>query len=224
LTDSEINNGNKFEERIKEIRLNFKGLEIKEKIDEARKDLGLNDHIDNELKYLTGQHSYEYLFDMIFAQKYAEFNRSSIASIIMTLLGVEEIERIETVHNFIDFKDMIIRKGSIRSYIGERMILPLNMRDGILICDGKSNPEWNFSAPHGAGRVLSRTNAKKTLSLKSFKTQMTGIFSTSIGQSTLDEAPDAYKNAKIIEEAIEPTATIINRIRPIINMKDNGSR
>jgi RNA-splicing ligase RtcB len=102
------------------------------------------------------------------------------------------------------------------------MIIPFNMRDGILICKGKSNPEWNYSAPHGAGRVLSRSQAKKKLDLAEFKKQMSNIYSTSVCQSTLDEAPGAYKDAAIIEAAIEPTAEIIDRIKPILNMKDAG--
>jgi RNA-splicing ligase RtcB len=130
------------------------------------------------------------------------------------------IDMIETVHNYIDFRDNIIRKGAIKSYFGERMIIPLNMRDGILICEGKSNPEWNYSAPHGAGRVYSRSKAKSDLSLEKFEYDMKGIFSTSVCNGTIDESPDAYKDSKIIEKAIEPTATILDRIIPIHNMKD----
>ena len=136
------------------------------------------------------------------------------------MLKLIPIDSIETVHNYIDFNDLIIRKGSITSYEKERFLLPFNMRDGILICEGKSNPDWNFSAPHGAGRMMSRSQAKKNLSLDSFKDQMKDIYSTSVEYSTLDEAPDAYKDSKIIEAAIEPTAKIINRIKPVLNMKD----
>jgi tRNA-splicing ligase RtcB (3'-phosphate/5'-hydroxy nucleic acid ligase) len=138
----------------------------------------------------------------------------------LDILKKEPLDRIETVHNFIDFKDFVIRKGAVRSYIGERFCLPFNMKDGILICEGKSNSEWNFSAPHGAGRVLSRNQAKKSLNMENFKKQMEGIFSTSIGYGTLDESPLAYKNCSLIEEAIKPTSTIIERIRPILNMKN----
>ncbi len=102
------------------------------------------------------------------------------------------------------------------------MVIPFNMRDGILICTGKSNKDWNYSAPHGAGRIMSRSQASRALDVEEFKTQMNGIYSTSVGANTLDEAPGAYKDAKIIEEAIKPTAVIIDKIKPIYNMKDEG--
>ena len=159
---------------------------------------------------------------MLFAQVYSEVNRQAMVNKIVEIGGFEIHDRIETVHNFVDFRDFIIRKGAIRSYVGERMIIPFNMRDGILVCEGKSNPEWNFSAPHGAGRLMSRSKAKATLNLVEFEDQMKGIFSTSVVRSTLDEAPNAYKDPKVIEEAIQPTATILDRIKPIHNMKDRG--
>jgi RNA-splicing ligase RtcB len=172
-------------------------------------------------EWLDGADASGYLFDMVFAQVYAEVNRRYIGRIVCTLCDATPVESIETVHNFIDFRDFIIRKGAIRSYAGERMIIPFNMRDGILICDGRSNPDWNFSAPHGAGRALSRAQAKRSLDLEVFRRQMSGIFSTSVGKGTLDEAPDAYKSSSIIEELIQPTAVIIDRIRPVHNMKDS---
>lgn len=171
-------------------------------------------------EWLEGSDAIGYLFDMLFAQIYAQVNRNYMSSIIQKILRITPIDYIETIHNFIDFRDFIIRKGSVRSYLGERFMLPFNMRDGILICEGKSNPEWNYSAPHGAGRLMSRAQAKKCVELENFKNQMSGIYSTSIGEGTLDEAPDAYKPSKVIEYAIEPTATIIGRIKPIHNMKD----
>jgi tRNA-splicing ligase RtcB (3'-phosphate/5'-hydroxy nucleic acid ligase) len=137
----------------------------------------------------------------------------------LDILKKEPLDRIETVHNFIDFKDFVIRKGAVRSYKDERFILPFNMRDGILLCSGKSNPEWNYSAPHGAGRVMSRSQAKKNIGLEKFEGQMKGIYSTSVGRETLDEAPDAYKDPLTIEQAIAPTAEILDRIKPIHNMK-----
>lgn len=162
-----------------------------------------------------------YLDDMVLCQKYAKLNRKTMMLDIIDILDVREVyDQIETIHNYIDFRDNIIRKGAISSYVGERMIIPFNMRDGILICEGKSNPEWNYSAPHGAGRVYSRTKAKSDLSLEKFEKDMNGIFSTSVCNGTIDESPDAYKDSKIIEQAIEPTATILDRITPIHNMKD----
>lgn len=175
------------------------------------------------LDFLDGKEKDEYIEDMKFCQEYAFTNRLIIMKDIMTILNIhQEKDEIESVHNYIDFKDNIIRKGAIRSYVGERMIIPFNMRDGILICEGKSNPDWNFSAPHGAGRVYSRSKAKAELSLEKFEKDMEGIFSTSVCSGTIDESPDAYKDSKIIEEAIEPTATILDRIIPIHNMKDTS--
>ena len=215
----------KFKIRVEEIRKQYSGMEIKQKIKEARFELGLeNKDVSDELQYLEGEYAIGYLYDMIFAQKFAEVNRAKIADIILNIIGVNPVDMIETVHNFIDFRDFIIRKGAVRSYIGERFLLPFNMRDGILICEGKSNAEWNCSAPHGAGRLMSRAQAKKNLKLGDFEKEMSGIFSTSVIDSTLDEAPGAYKDASIIEAAIEPTAYVLTKIKPIMNMKDSGKK
>jgi len=157
---------------------------------------------------------------MIFCQIYAKVNRDEMIRIICKNLDWKAYDKIESIHNYIDFQDFIIRKGAIRSYISERMIIPFNMRDGMLICSGLSNPEWNYSAPHGAGRVLSRGKAKEKLDVKKFEEQMDGIFSTSVGKSTIDEAPDAYKNTELIKELIKPTCKIIDQIIPIHNLKD----
>ena len=205
---------------IDSLRNQYQGDELYRKIQEVK----TKHHIGvdtNGLEWLEGEEMHEYLFDMIFAQMYAQVNRHTMMYIIRDLLNVTIRGGIETVHNFIDFNDLIIRKGAIRSYIGETMIIPFNMRDGILVCEGRSNAMWNFSAPHGAGRVMSRSQAKRSIDLELFREQMKGIYSTSVGMGTLDESPDAYKDAKIIEEAIDPTATIIDRIKPIHNMKDS---
>jgi RNA-splicing ligase RtcB len=219
-----------FKNRVEEIRSKYFGMDIKSKIKEAKEEIGLSDNFKDDLQYLEGQHAMNYLYDMIFAQIFAEVNRWQIAHIINGILFplsstfVNSKDHIETVHNFIDFRDFIIRKGSIRSYVGERMIIPFNMRDGILLCEGKSNSDWNFSAPHGAGRLMSRSQAKKNLNLEIFKKEMEGIYSTSVIDATLDEAPGAYKDASVIESAIEPTAKILLKIKPIMNMKDNGKK
>lgn len=172
------------------------------------------------LEWLEKEVAAHYLFDMVFSQMYARVNRTYMINKICSILKLDPVESIETVHNFIDFNDFIIRKGAIRSYEGEKMIIPFNMRDGLLICEGKSNPDWNFSAPHGAGRVMSRTQAKKNLDVEIFKKQMEGIYSTSVGSSTLDESPDSYKNALVIKKAIKDTAHIIYTIKPLHNMKN----
>lgn len=212
------------QQQIIEIRSKYTGMDIKYKIREAREIIGLDVNVSDELMYLEGENAHNYLFDMIFVNSYAKTNRNCMMKIVLDILKTNPLEIIESVHNFIDFRDLIIRKGAIRSYIGEKMVIPLNMRDGVLICTGKSNQDWNFSANHGSGRLMSRSQAKKNVNLENFKQQMSGIYSTSVGQGTLDEAPDAYKDSKIIEVAIEPTATIIDRIIPIMNMKDSDEK
>jgi RNA-splicing ligase RtcB len=175
--------------------------------------------------YVCGDLLNKYMEGMFLAQVYAEFNREiimeKIEELLIKLIGKDGsyCDSIETVHNFISFRDNIIRKGAVASYNGERLIIPFNMRDGILICDGKSNPDWNFSAPHGAGRVLSRSAAKESISMEDYKNSMNGIFSTSVGVDTIDESPFAYKDAKMIEKAIEPTAKVLFKLKPIYNVK-----
>jgi RNA-splicing ligase RtcB len=174
-------------------------------------------------EYLQGDDMIGYLFDMIFAQKYAEWNRMTIMNIIKDIIGISKFDEIvSTVHNYIDTKDMIIRKGAIASYVGEKLIIPFNQRDGILLCEGKSNPDWNFSGPHGAGRKWSRSKAKEMVTVEQVKKSMKGIYTTSVCKETLDESAFAYKNSETIEGAIEPTANIIDRIKPILNIKDTG--
>lgn len=191
-------------------------------IEEARRELGLDVKVPNNLEYLEGEEAAGYFFDMIFASIWARVNRRTIAHAIVCALGAGIHDMVETCHNFIDFQDFIIRKGAIRAYKGERMIIPFNMEYGILLCEGKSNQGWNFSAPHGAGRLMSRAEAKRTLSLAKYERQMAeaGVFSTSVCLETLDEAPDAYKDPEIIRQAIEPTAVILDRIVPFHGMKD----
>ena len=175
-----------------------------------------------ELACLTGDDMFGYLSDMILAQKYADLNRLHIINLILkacnyTWSNVKQ--SIQTSHNFIDFDDFVIRKGAIRSYVGEYMIIPFNMEDGILICSGRSNPEWNYSAPHGAGRVDSRGWAKRNLNLEEAKTRMekNDIYFSKL---PIDELKGAYKDPKIIEDTITPTAMIIDRIRPVLVIKD----
>ncbi|MEI0797030.1 RtcB family protein [Brachyspira intermedia] len=176
----------------------------------------------NEDCYLQDKEMFDYLIDMVIAQYYAKINRETILKIIKDLLNIEIEDTFSSVHNFIDFEDFIIRKGAIRSYNGERMIIPFNMRDGILICEGKSNEDWNCSAPHGAGRVLSRMQAKNQLDMKEFIDSMKGIYSSSVCKNTLDESPMAYKNPNKIEELIEPTVKIVDKLKPVLNIKSTS--
>lgn len=159
---------------------------------------------------------------MKLCQEYASLNRETIINEIVKVCGFKIHDTIESIHNYIDFNDGVIRKGAIRSYVGERMVIPFNMRDGLLLCEGKSNEDWNCSAPHGAGRVMSRGVAKRTVSMEDYKTSMDGIYSTSVNENTIDESPMAYKNAATIEEAIQDTCTIIEKVKPVLNIKAGG--
>ena len=217
---------NKLQAEVLRIRNTVARKDIESAIKNARKTLGLDfDGNFSGLEYLEGDDAFNYYVDMIFAQQYADTNRNAIANLIMAYLQKYDStlckkEEISSIHNFIDFDDLIIRKGAIRSYIGEKIIIPFNMSDGLLICEGKSNSKWNYSAPHGAGRVMSRAEAKRNITLEQFADSMNGIYTTSICNAVIDESKFAYKDSAMIEAAIEPTATIIDKIIPIINIKD----
>ena len=171
------------------------------------------------LCYVEGNTRDEYLHDMRLCQRWASLNRRLIAMLLMRFFpDVEVKEMFESVHNYIS-DDNIIRKGSISASVGERCIIPLNMRDGSLLCTGKGNPDWNYSAPHGAGRVLSRTQAYEKISMEDFKASMQGIYSESVNDFTRDESPMVYKPAEEIIANIGDTVTIDTIIRPIINFK-----
>jgi RNA-splicing ligase RtcB len=160
----------------------------------------------------------DYLKDMRVAQEFARLNRMLIADVILKHMGISSDDRIISVHNYID-KEMMIRKGAISAQKGEQVVIPLNMRDGVIIGEGKGNNQWNNSAPHGAGRIMSRTQAKKEISLDSFKESMDGIYSTCLSNETLDEAPFAYKPSETIIEAIKDTVEIKSILKPIYNFK-----
>ena len=170
------------------------------------------------LSYLTGKNAQKYFDCANVCREYAHYNRLVIAYEILNGMGWKSVEEFETIHNYIG-EDGIIRKGAISCYKDEKVLIPLNMADGSLICIGKGNSYWNNSAPHGAGRALSRTQAKDQLTMKEYKEQMKNIFSTCVSISTLDEAPMAYKNSEEIINAIEPTAEIIDHLKPLYNFK-----
>ncbi|MDE6752012.1 MAG: RtcB family protein [Eubacterium sp.] len=178
--------------------------------------------VPKELCYLTGEYRQMYLDDMAVCQEFATLNRKTIAnSILFNYFGknFEDYEAFETIHNYIDLESNIIRKGAVSAKKGEMLLIPINMRDGSLICIGKGNADWNCSAPHGAGRLLSRGSAKESFSIKEYQKEMAGIFSTCITESTLDESPMAYKNKEEIVSEIIPTAEIVSQIKPIYNFK-----
>lgn len=173
----------------------------------------------NPLAYLTGEGFEDYIHDMGLCQQFAELNRRAMVRIILEGLGVTPVNIWQTIHNYIDIEHMILRKGSISARRGERVIIPMNMRDGSLICTGRGNPDWNWSAPHGAGRLLSRSDAAHRLTMEDFRRDMEGIASWSVCDSTLDEAPGAYKPMESILSQIGPTVTVENIIRPVYNYK-----
>jgi len=179
------------------------------------------DEVPFELKYLTGTAMENYLADMAHMQRFARVNREAITRDIVDFLGRPHVPGIHTVHNYVD-DAMMLRKGAVSAHAGEQFIIPFNMADGSLLCAGKGNAEWNFSAPHGAGRTMSRSAARKALTMADFRSRMKDIYSTSVHPETLDEAPAAYKDAGTIEHLMEPTATVVDCLKPIYSFKAHG--
>lgn len=175
--------------------------------------------IPQPLAYVEGELLRQYLHDMQIAQEYADLNRKAMIDVIVKEMGVKVTEQFTTVHNYIDLEHGILRKGAVSAREGERLLIPINMRDGSLICTGKGNEDWNCSAPHGAGRLMSRSQAKESFTVNEFKKQMEGIYTTSVSRSTLDECPMAYKSMTDIVDNIEPAVSIDRVIRPIYNFK-----
>lgn len=175
--------------------------------------------ISKQLAYLEGENYRRYLHDMKLVQQYAVYNRQAIVDEILCRMGLTAADRFTTIHNYIDLSSMILRKGAISARRGERVLIPMNMRDGSLICLGKGNPDWNYSAPHGAGRLMSRRRAKEVISLAQFKQTMEGIYTTTVNKSTLDECPLAYKPVEEIINHIQDTVEIISVIKPVYNFK-----
>lgn len=175
--------------------------------------------LDSSLIPLKGQALADYLHDMDIAQRFASLNRQTMLEEILKAMDVQAVEMFDTIHNYIDLKHHILRKGAISAQLGEKVMIPINMRDGSIIAVGKGNPEWNYSAPHGAGRLLSRSAAKQTLDLEEFKSTMAGIYTTSVGATTLDEAPMAYKSLDHILASTTETIEVLEVIRPVYNFK-----
>lgn len=172
-----------------------------------------------DLCYLYGEYMDEYLHDIDICQQFAKRNREKMAEILLDKTGLTSKESFQTIHNYIDVNARILRKGSVSAQKGEKLLIPINMRDGSLICIGRGNEDWNFSAPHGAGRVLSRSAAFEKLTMEEYRRQMEGIYTTCVNTATLDESPMAYKSMDEIVANIEPTAEIAAHIRPIYNFK-----
>ena len=182
---------------------------------------GMKKHtsIPKPLAYVEGELLDQYLHDMKIAQEFAMYNRKAMIDVIVKGLGLHITEQFTTIHNYIDIENKILRKGAVSAQDGEVLLIPINMRDGSLVCVGKGNEDWNCSAPHGAGRLMSRSAAKETFTVSEFKKQMEGIYTTSVGRSTLDECPMAYKRIEDIVDNISPTVDIKAIIKPIYNFK-----
>ena len=175
--------------------------------------------IPDDLAYLYGEYMDNYLHDIVICQNFADESRKLMAEVICNYCGFTVEEQFSTIHNYISVDEMILRKGAISARQGEKVLIPLNMRDGSVLAVGKGNPDWNYSAPHGAGRIMSRTQAKAQLSLDEYKQSMEGIYTTSINQFTLDEAPMAYKSLNDIIDVIGDTVEIIDVMKPVYNFK-----
>ncbi len=177
--------------------------------------------IPEDLCYVYGSYLEDYLHDVEICQEFARRNRERMAAVIQERLGLDGFDAFHTIHNYIDTGEMILRKGAIAAHAGERVLIPINMRDGSVLAVGKGNPEWNYSAPHGAGRIMSRTAAKEQLDMEEYRREMAGVYTTSVNRSTLDEAPMAYKSLADIIDVIRESVDIIEVLKPIYNFKAN---
>jgi len=220
----QIKRDQEFQSKMEELKVNYSGEELGDKISEFKRNFKLDVDVKGA-EWLTGADARGYLDDMKKAQEYAEENRMQIAKIIERILGVNMVEAIESVHNFIDFYDEdypMIRKGAIRAHYNSQVIIPISPSYGTIIGIGHGNPDWNYSAPHGAGRRMGRNEAKKKLDVDNFEKAMEGIFSTNVNKKTLDESPECYKNpTKIIEQMLE-TVIVKDTLKPIHCIKEKG--
>lgn len=178
--------------------------------------------IPEDLCYVYGEYLSDYLHDVEICQQFARRNRELIAAVLLDRTGLMGTDAFHTVHNYIDTEEMILRKGAIAAHKGEKVLIPINMRDGSVLAIGRGNPEWNFSAPHGAGRLMSRGAAREALSMQAYEESMKGVYTTSVNPSTLDEAPMAYKSLEDIIGVIRDSVDVIDIMKPIYNFKASG--
>ena len=204
-------------ELIEKLKSEGRFREIESSVKELKKEHKIG--MPEELVYVEGRLFDDYLHDMRIIQKFAVLNRRAMTEVIISGMGFTRVEEFTTIHNYIDMEKMILRKGSVSAKAGEKLLIPINMRDGSLICIGKGNEEWNCSAPHGAGRLMSRKKAFNTLSMEQYREQMEGIYTTCVVPDTLDESPMAYKSMEEIIAQIEPTVRIVERVKPVYNFK-----
>ena len=205
------------EELIAEYRAAGRLQEIQSALKELRREHPIS--VPKELAYVEGRLFEDYIHDMRITQQFALLNRKAMTDVILRGMGLTKVEEFTTIHNYIDTEKMILRKGSVSAEAGEKLLIPINMRDGSLICLGRGNEEWNCSAPHGAGRIMSRKQAMAELSMDEYAAEMEGIWSTCVVRDTLDESPMAYKPMDEIVSEIGPTAEVLERIRPVYNFK-----
>lgn len=208
------------EQLIADYKAQGRKKEIQTAIKELHKNWRPNElDIPKDLCYLTGKYREDYLHDMRICQEFACINRAHIAYNITDAMGWAPLSCFETIHNYIEFETNMVRKGAISAKKGEKLLIPINMRDGCIVGIGKGNEDWNCSAPHGAGRIMSRAKARETVSLDDFKDAMDGIFTTSVSAETIDEAPMVYKPMDEIVENIKDTVDILEIIKPVYNFK-----
>ena len=211
-------------EKREEIIHTYKEQGRREEIQEALKQLHFKVYeseptMPEDLCYLSGRYLEDYLHDVVICQTFAKRNREKMAELLLERTGMTGGEAFHTIHNYIDTEEMILRKGAIAAHKGEKVLIPINMRDGSVLAVGKGNPDWNFSAPHGAGRLMSRTDAKAKLSMKEYEESMKGIYTTSVNEYTLDESPMAYKSLDDIIDVIKDSVDVIDIMKPIYNFK-----
>lgn len=211
-------------EKRDEIIRTYKEQGRKNEIQEALKQLHWQvyespTNIPEDLCYLDGKYLEDYLHDVEICQAFARRSREKMAEIILERTGMTAGEAFHTIHNYIDTEEMILRKGAIAAHSGEKVLIPINMRDGSVLAIGKGNPEWNYSAPHGAGRIMSRTKAFRELTMEEYKKTMEGVYTTSVNENTLDEAPMAYKSLEDIIDVIRESVDVIDVMKPIYNFK-----
>ena len=217
-----LKNGNKGElikAKIEELKAAGRQSEIEAEITKIQSTI---ESVPKELAYCEGELFDKYIHDMKITQEYAYWNREAILDTIVDEMHLHVVEQWQTIHNYIDTENMILRKGSVSAQAGEKLIIPINMRDGSLICIGKGNPDWNYSAPHGMGRSMSRSTAKSSINMMEYKKSMEGIYTTCINKDTIDEAPMAYKNKDEVIANMLNSVDVVEIIKPIYNFKAGG--
>ena len=202
---------------VAELKAQGRFQEIQETINRLRAEHEIA--LPRDLAYVEGRLFDDYIHDMKIIQHFATLNRKAMMDVILVGMRLTAVEQFTTIHNYIDTDNMILRKGAVSAMAGEKLLIPINMRDGSLICIGKGNPDWNYSAPHGAGRLMSRKEAFAKLSLREYREEMSGIYTTCVSRDTLDESPMAYKGIEEIISQIGPTVDIVEQLQPVYNFK-----